>query len=134
MVGAASPSTTWGSTWEPTILYDVMPVSQYYDYVRNKPYRVIFRKELEPVFTPFAKLGMEKVSGENWHYMTPRQGSVTWADMQPNNNPWLGCMSAHVTDPCRGVIWCQFAPYTFSMPSFAKGVNTGSSSFLKITR
>ena len=89
MVGAASPSTTWDSTWVPTILYDLMPVSQYYDYVRNKPYRVVFRKELEPVFTPFAKLGMEKVYGANWHYMTPRQGSVTWADMQPNNNPWL---------------------------------------------
>ena len=66
-----------------------MKRTNYFNYARNNPYRVIFRKELEPVFTPFSKLGMEKVYGANWHQMTPRQGSVTWADMQPNNNPWL---------------------------------------------
>jgi len=103
MVGAASPSMTWAETWYPTILYDLLPVSNYYGYHENNPYRVVFRKELEPVFTPFAKLGMENVYGVNWHYMTPRQGSVTWADMQPNNSPWLVSWRPGGTDA--GMMW-----------------------------
>jgi hypothetical protein len=89
MVGAASPGCSWDSAWMPTILYDLMPVSQYYDYVRLNPYRVVFVREREPVFTPFTELGMEKVTGKNYHYMTPRGGATIWAEMRPNRNPWL---------------------------------------------
>jgi len=103
MVGAASPGCSWDSAWVPTILYDLMPVSQYYDYVRSNPYRVIFRREMESVFTPFVELGMEKVSGNNYHYMTPRPGSVTWADMQPNDNPWLVSWRLGGTEA--GIMW-----------------------------
>jgi hypothetical protein len=121
MVGAASPGISWDSAWVPTILYDLMPVSRYYDYVRSKPYRVIFRRELEPVFTPFAKLGMEKVSGKNWHYMTSRQGSVTWADMQPNGNPWLVSWRPGGTDA--GMMWVFTG--TFDAPWWGLSYGSG---------
>jgi hypothetical protein len=89
MVGAASPGTSWGTAWEPTVLYHLMPVSEYRDYVRSVPYTVFFRREREPVFTPFAGLGMEKNIGRNYHVMVAKEGSTTWADMRPNGLSWL---------------------------------------------
>jgi hypothetical protein len=89
MVGAASPGTSWGTAWLPTILYHIMPVSEYRDYARSIPYTVSFRREREPVFTPFVALGMEKVIGNNYHVMVAREGSTIWADMRPNELPWL---------------------------------------------
>jgi len=71
-----------------TILNDVLPISDYDGYY-HKPWRVVFRTDLEPVFTPFIKLGMEKVPGEAYGWMQPCQGAVTWADMKPFDFPWM---------------------------------------------
>jgi hypothetical protein len=89
MVGAASPGTSWDTAWVPSILYHIMPVSEYRDFVRYVPYTVFFHREREPVFTPFAALGMEGIIGNNYHVMVAREGSTTWAEMRPNGLPWL---------------------------------------------
>ena len=89
MIGASSPGCCWDSAWLPTILYHLMPVSEYGQYARMVPYTVSFRREREPVFTPFADLGMERVAGKNYHVMKPKEGATTRADMRPNGLPWL---------------------------------------------
>ncbi len=71
-----------------TILNDVLPISAYDGYY-HKPWHVVFRRNLEPVFTPFIELGMERVPGEAYGRMQPRQGTVTWADMKPFDLPWM---------------------------------------------
>jgi hypothetical protein len=90
--GMASLSTfgpAWETVWEPTILYDLAPISDYTSQWYRGIFWVRFRKERVPVFTPFIELGMEKVVGNAYHMMTPRQGAVVWGDMQPRNTPWL---------------------------------------------
>ncbi len=103
MVGAASPVTSWSTAWEPAALCHLMPVSEYRDYVRSVPYMVFFRREREPVFTPFAALGMEKVTGNNYHLMVAKEGSTTWADMRPNGLPWLVSWRPGGNNP--GMVW-----------------------------
>ncbi len=48
-----------------------------------------FRREREEVFTPFADLGMERVIGGAYGIMEPKGGSTVWADMRPQDVPWL---------------------------------------------
>jgi hypothetical protein len=113
MVGASSPGMSWDTAWITTVLYELTPVTRYYDYVRNSPYRVAFDKAREPVFAPFVELGIEKVIGENYHLMTPKEGSMVWADMKPNGWPWLVSMKSG--GPSAGMMWvftgCFDAPW-----------------------
>jgi hypothetical protein len=71
-----------------TVLDDVLPIGSYDGYY-HRPWRVSFREDKEPLFTPFIALGMERVPGEAYGWMKPRAGSTTWADMVPYKFPWL---------------------------------------------
>ncbi len=71
-----------------TVLNEVLPITDYEGYM-HRPWRVVFHEEREPVFTPFIALGMERIPGEAYGRMSPRQGSVVWADMVPYNLPWM---------------------------------------------
>jgi hypothetical protein len=93
---------SWNSDWLPTILYDLVPVSVYENY-QHRPYHLVFRRERDPVFTPFVELGMEKVMGGSYHVMATRQGSVVWADMVPMDLPFLVSWRPGGGNP--GVIW-----------------------------
>lgn len=81
-------SLPFADVWMPTILYYTVPITQYYDYARV-PYRVAFRREREPVLTPFIELGMEKIVGDGYHVLVPREGATTWADVHESETPWL---------------------------------------------
>jgi hypothetical protein len=71
-----------------SILSEVLPISDHDGHYR-KSWRVVFRKEREPVFLPFVDLGMEKVLGDGFAWVTPRPGATVWADMVPLNTPFL---------------------------------------------
>lgn len=88
MASFANFGSEWTNVWEPTVLYYDVPVSEYYQYDR-RAYWVKFSEEREPVFTPFIKLGIEKILGVGYHHMTPRQGAVIWADVMPAGLPFL---------------------------------------------
>lgn len=79
---------SWEHAWTISTLYQLSPVSdfqiRFYD-----PWRVSFRREREEVFTPFAEMGMERVIGGAYGIMEPKQGSTVWADMRPQDVPWL---------------------------------------------
>jgi hypothetical protein len=92
MVGAASPGLDWNAAFLSTILYHIMPVWQYDQYTENFPYRVVFRGERDPVFSPFVELGVERIVGNNFHVMSARAGATIWADIQPKGLPWLVSM------------------------------------------
>ncbi len=93
---------SWLHAFGPGILYDIVPIREY-DFYFHKPWRVSFRREREPVFTPFVELGMEKVLGEAFGQGTPKQGTTIWADMVPNGWPWLVSWRLGGTDA--GVAW-----------------------------
>lgn len=78
----------YGQAIEGSILSEILPISDHNGHY-HKPWRVVFRREREPIFLPFIDLGMEKVTGDGFAWMTPRPGAVTWADMQPLDTPFL---------------------------------------------
>jgi len=80
---------SWEQVWSVvTTLYELSPVDNFK--IRfYEPWRVVFRREREPVFLPFIELGMEKVVGEAYGTMEAKQGATVWADMQPQDVPWL---------------------------------------------
>jgi len=80
---------SWDQVWSVvTTLYELSPVDNFK--IRfYEPWRVVFRREREPVFLPFIELGMEKVVGEAYGTMEAKQGATVWADMQPQDVPWL---------------------------------------------
>jgi hypothetical protein len=107
----------WIHAFQPTTLYDIVPISEY-DFYFHRPWRVKFRPEREPVFQPFVELGMEKVLGEAYGEAKPRQGTTVWADMEPNGWPWLiswrpGGKSAGIAWVCAdefNTVWWGLAP------------------------
>jgi hypothetical protein len=52
-------------------------------------YRVIFRRERPPVFTPFVELGLENVRAYGCGQLSPRIGTTIWGDMLPWRWPWM---------------------------------------------
>ena len=114
---------SWIHAFEPTILYDIVPISEY-DFYFPKPWRVVFRRERTPVFTPFIELGMEKVLGSHYAWMKPRQGTVIWADMQPLDLPWL--VSWRPGGGNAGIAWVcadEFNTQWWALSSGARGSN-----------
>jgi hypothetical protein len=95
-------SLEWDSVWIVSKLYDVVPVKDYHTYIR-RAFRVMFRREREPVFLPFVNLGLEEVWGMGWHTMEAKHGATTWADMVPYGLPWLVSWTPGGGDP--GVQW-----------------------------
>jgi hypothetical protein len=52
-------------------------------------YRVLFRRDRPPVFTPFIELGLENVRAYGCGQLTPRPGTVIWGDLVPFGWPWM---------------------------------------------
>jgi len=88
MTSFSSFGPSWIHAFEPTTLYYIVPISEYTFYFPGS-WRVVFRRERDPVLTPFTGLGVENVRGSYYGRMKPRQGTVVWADMEPLNLPWL---------------------------------------------
>ncbi len=78
----------WDSAWLPTILSDLVPISQNENF-RYASYTVDFVRDRDPVFLPFLGYDIEKVVGSQLTEMTPRQGAVVWGHMRPQGFPWL---------------------------------------------
>lgn len=78
----------WDTAWLPTILYDLVPISQNQAF-QYAGYTVRFDRSKDPVFLPFLEHGVEKVVGSQLTEMTVRQGAVVWGYMEPQNLPWL---------------------------------------------
>ncbi len=94
---------SWDQVWSVvTTLYELSPVDNF-EIRFYRPWRVVFRKEREPVFLPFVQLGMEKVVGEAYGTMEAKPGSTTWADMEPQDVPWLVSWRPGGRDP--GMQW-----------------------------
>ena len=93
---------SWNSDWEPTILYDLVPISVY-DRYQHRPYHVEFRRDREPMFTPFVELEVEKIMGRSFRVMVTRPGAMIWADMVPPDLPFLVSWRPGGGDP--GLVW-----------------------------
>ena len=93
---------SWESDWQPTTLYDLVPISAYENYGHSL-YRVSFNRNRPPVFTPFVELGMEEIVGESYHTMVTRQGATVWAEMVPVGLPFLVSWGPAGSDP--GEFW-----------------------------
>jgi hypothetical protein len=87
MASVAVHSLSW-DIWYGTVLFDISPISGY-RFRFNSPWRVRFRTNRDPVFLPFVELGIEKVWGAEYGIMDIKQGTIVWADMVPQNTPWL---------------------------------------------
>jgi hypothetical protein len=90
--GMGSISTfgpAWEQVWEGSTLYDTSPALDYTDEWYHGVFFVRFRRETQPVFTPFVELGMEKVLGDAYHLMVEKPGATVWADMLPRGTPFL---------------------------------------------
>ena len=88
MVAMLGLSLAWDTAWVPTILSDLVPVSEHEGF-RFQDYTVDLAMERDPVLTPFLSLGIEKVVGTQITIMTVRQGAVVWGNMRPQGFPWL---------------------------------------------
>jgi hypothetical protein len=87
----------WEYAWQPTILHEVVPVSEHYSAspYYTSTYSVRFHRDRDPVFLPFLELGAEKVEGVWFCEMRAKQGATVWADLvqsiAPVNRdlPWM---------------------------------------------
>jgi len=79
---------SYGRAIQGSILNDILPISHYRGYIHEGWYPS-FRRERDPVYLPFVKLGMEHVRGSAYAEMKPRHGALIWADMVPLNLPWI---------------------------------------------
>ncbi len=80
----------WDYAWEATILREVVPISEHGSVSPHfRSYKVDFRTNRHPVFTPFLKYGIEDVVGDQFTDMKVKQGATIWADIVPYGQPWL---------------------------------------------
>jgi len=106
-----------------TIFYETLPIYDYSGYF-SRPWRLVFRENREPVFLPFRELGMERVVGHGYGRMLPRQGSVTWVDMQPLDLPWMTSWRPGGKEA--GLSWVcadEFCVYWWALAPSARGLN-----------
>jgi hypothetical protein len=96
------PVQMWDNVIHPTILRDVVPISDK-GALRYESYSVIFRRERDPVFLPFVELGIEEVAGYQNAYIVVKQGATIWGDASPGNTPWLVSWRPGGGDP--GMLW-----------------------------
>ncbi len=91
MTAICGLAESWDHVWQPTILADLLPVSEHRSVQAfvNRPYWVKFRTERDRVFLPFVDLGIEKAFGNNYCLMTARQGTTIWGDIKPAEIPWM---------------------------------------------
>jgi hypothetical protein len=87
----------WEYAWQPTILHEVVPVSEHYSVspYGTSTFTVRFHRNREPVFLPFLEFGVEEVQGVWFCEMTVKQGATIWADLVQSvasagrDLPWL---------------------------------------------
>jgi len=111
-------------TWYVASVFEILPISTiplegYY----HRPWRVVFREERDPVFTPFISLGMEEVVGHAYAYMEPRLGAVVWADVHPGLSAWLASWKV---EPTAGMSWAisdEFDIYWWGIAPETRGDN-----------
>lgn len=111
-------------TWYVASVFEILPISTiplegYY----HRPWRVVFREERDPVFTPFISLGMEEVVGDAYAYMEPRLGAVVWADVHPGLSAWLVSWKV---EPTAGMSWAisdEFDVYWWGIAPETRGDN-----------
>jgi hypothetical protein len=123
MVSFSSFGPSWIYAFEPTTLYDTLPISDY-DFYFPGNWRVDFHTEREPIFTPFIELGVEKVMGNYYAYMKPRDGTTIWADMAPLDLPWL--VSWRPGGRNAGIQWAcadEFNSQWWALTAEARGSN-----------
>jgi hypothetical protein len=72
----------WEYAWQPSILRDVVPVSEHYSAspYYTSTYSVRFHRDKDPVFLPFLELGVEEVRGVWFCEMKAKQGATVWRD------------------------------------------------------
>jgi len=113
----------YGQVIQPSILNDVLPIYDYKGYI-HQGWHAVFRRDRDPVFLPFIDLGVERVPGEAYARMWPREGTVTWADMQPLDLPWI--VSWRPGGKEAGLAWVfadEFNYYWWGTISEARGAN-----------
>jgi hypothetical protein len=116
MAGFYALDLAWQAAIQPSILRDVVPVSEHYSaspFV--SPYSVRFHVDRDPVFLPFVDLGIEGIRGIWFCKMIPQQGATVWADIVntaapfTGDLPWLVSWKPGGGNP--GVQW--IVPHTF---------------------
>ncbi len=113
----------YGLVIQSSILNDVLPISEHKGYI-HQGWHAVFRRDRDPVFLPFVELGVERVLGEAYARMSPRGGSVTWADMQPLDLPWI--VSWRPGGKEAGLTWVfadEFNYHWWGLVPEARGVN-----------
>ena len=113
----------YGQAIAGSILSDDLPISDYQGWY-HQPWHVVFYRDRDPVFLPFIDLGMERVQGAAYAWMRPRPGTVTWADMQPLDMPWL--VSWRPGGTHAGLTWVcadECDAYWWTLVSSARGSN-----------
>jgi hypothetical protein len=88
MTAIVAPVIMWAYVIEPTVLRDVVPISQKGS-LRYVAYQVAFRRDRDPVFIPFLELGIEKAVGSQMSHIVAKQGATIWADVRSQDVPWL---------------------------------------------
>ena len=80
----------WDYAWEPTILREVLPVTEHGSVTPFfRGYQVQFFRDRDPVFTPFIELCIEKVVGDQYCTMEVKQGATIWGMIKPYEIPWM---------------------------------------------
>ncbi len=86
MVSFTVHSLSWW-IWQNSVLLDVSPINDY-KFRFESTWRVSFRDRY-PISQPFVELGIEKVTGWEYAILDVKQSAKIWADMVPQNTPWL---------------------------------------------
>lgn len=111
-------------TWYVASVFQVLPISTIpLEGYFHRPWRVVFRQDRDPVFTPFVPLGMENVVGDAYAFMEPRQGAVVWADVYPALTAWLASWRV---EPTAGMSWAisdEFDVYWWGLAPETRGKN-----------
>jgi hypothetical protein len=56
----------------------------------RRSYRVMFVRDMPPVFTPFIELGVESAVGIGCGFLSPRGGTTVWGNLLPRQyGPWI---------------------------------------------
>jgi hypothetical protein len=95
--------TGLGLGWEDPVLLEVIPIHEREVSPYFRSYRARFRRERDPVFTPFLKYGIENVIGNQYTEMYVKQGAKVWADIVPYDLPWLVSWRPGGGNP--GMLW-----------------------------
>lgn len=89
--------------WTGPVLLGVIPIHERSVSPHSRSYRAEFRRNRDPVFTPFLDYGIEKVFGNVYTEMYVKHGATVWADIVPYDLPWLVSWRPGGGNP--GMLW-----------------------------